>query len=129
MNTAPIYSSLAADPDLGELVDLFVEEMPDRINALEVQARSHDWEHLTRTAHQLKGAAGSYGFTLVTPYAARLESAARDGQQEQQVLTALAELLDVCRHVRSGVAGMEETPRVATCDQPETSCNSRNSNR
>jgi CheY-like chemotaxis protein/HPt (histidine-containing phosphotransfer) domain-containing protein len=98
-----LYSHLAADPDLVELVELFVQEMPDRINALETQARSRNWQQLTRTAHQLKGAAGSYGFKTITPYAARLEQAARSGCQEEEILSSLGELLDLCRRLRSGL--------------------------
>jgi HPt (histidine-containing phosphotransfer) domain-containing protein len=88
---APVYSRLAADPVLGELVDLFIQEMPDRISALETLARLQDWNQLARIAHQLKGAAGSYGFDHITLYAARLEAAARDGQ-EDAILSALTEL-------------------------------------
>jgi HPt (histidine-containing phosphotransfer) domain-containing protein len=79
--------------------------MPERINAFEVQAKNRDWSQLARTAHQLKGAAGSYGFHAITPYAARLEAAARDGRQEEPILSALAELLDLCRRVRCGTEG------------------------
>ena len=43
-----VYSHLANDPDLGELISLFVQEMPDRINTLEAQAKSRDWSQLTR---------------------------------------------------------------------------------
>ena len=39
MPTAFVYSHLAADPNLGELVEMFVQEMPDRINALETEAQ------------------------------------------------------------------------------------------
>ena len=42
----PVYSYLGDDPLLGELVDVFVQEMPERINALEFQARSRDWSQL-----------------------------------------------------------------------------------
>lgn len=103
MNAPFVYSSLAADPDLGELVEMFVEEMPARINALETQARSRDWQQLTRTAHQLKGAAGSYGFHAVTPCALRLETAAKECGQEEGILQALEELLDLCRRLRCGL--------------------------
>jgi HPt (histidine-containing phosphotransfer) domain-containing protein len=89
---------------LGDLVDAFVQEMPERIGAFEVQARSRDWSRLARTAHQLKGSAGSYGFTEITPYAARLESAARDARHEEAILRALHELLSLCRRVRAGTA-------------------------
>jgi PAS domain S-box-containing protein len=97
-----LYSSLAADPDLGELVDLFVQELPERISALETHAANRNWEQLARTAHQLKGAAGSYGFHEMTPCAAALEAAAQDAQPEEQILVALHGLLDLCRRARAG---------------------------
>ena len=106
--TAFVYSQLAADPDLGELIDLFVQEMPDRINALEAQAKSRDWNELTRTAQQIKGAAGSYGFGEITPYAARLEAAAREALPEENILAALHELLSLCRRVRAGTPQADE---------------------
>jgi HPt (histidine-containing phosphotransfer) domain-containing protein len=104
MNAQYVYSSLASDPDsdLLELVDQFVQEMPDRIEALESQSRNRNWEELTKLAHQLKGAAGSYGFEVITPCAQRLESAAKAAQEEDKILAALNELLDLCRRVRAG---------------------------
>ena len=97
-----VYSALAADPDLGDLVAMFVDEMPGRIHNLETHARDRNWRELARRAHQLKGAAGSYGFGEITPSAARLEHAARSGCQEAEILSSLSELLDLCRRVRSG---------------------------
>jgi PAS domain S-box-containing protein len=110
MPSAFVYSHLAADPDLGELVDLFVQEMPERIDALDAQAKSRDWNQLARTAHQLKGAAGCHGFGEIVPCAARLEAAAREARQEERILSALDELLSLCRRVRSGKPQADETP-------------------
>jgi HPt (histidine-containing phosphotransfer) domain-containing protein len=107
MNRPVLYSNLAADPDLGELVGLFVQEMPERIGDLETQARTRNWHVLARSAHQLKGAAGGYGFDQITPYAARLETAAQDAEQEEEILSALDELLALCRSVRAGVSESE----------------------
>lgn len=67
-----IYSSLAADPVLGEIVEIFLEEIPSRIETLVSQAAAGDWEALGRTAHQLKGAFGSHGFDQLTPKALSL---------------------------------------------------------
>ena len=50
----PIYSSLAADPVLGEIVEIFVEEIPSRIETLVSQAAADDWEALGRTAQDRK---------------------------------------------------------------------------
>jgi PAS domain S-box-containing protein len=113
-----VYSHLASDPDLGAIIDLFVQEMPDRINALDAQAKSRNWNQLAETAHQIKGAAGCYGFDEITPCAARLEAAAREAQQEEQILSALDELLALCRRVRSGKPQADQAPLNAAVPVP-----------
>ena len=77
IDQAPIFSTLANDRVLGELVKMYVAEMPDRMAALENAYSGGDRELLRRTAHQMKGAAGSYGFHGLTQSAAALESAVR----------------------------------------------------
>ena len=101
-DASPIYSALGADPDLAEIVDMFVEEIPDRIATLRLQFQAADWEELRRTAHQLKGAAGSYGFSPVTPTAAAVEDAVRNAAGEREIQEALDALIDVCQRIRSG---------------------------
>lgn len=99
-----VYSSLAVDPDLGELVELFVGEMPERIENL---ARLHEAggrEELRRAVHQMKGAAGSYGFHAITKPAAQLEFSLKTERPEEQIHSELEELLALCRRVRSGTA-------------------------
>ena len=97
-----IYSSLGTDPDLGEIVDMFVDEIPDRVGALQRLFESGDREALRRTAHQLKGAAGSYGFDQLTPYAARLEGLVQDNNPEEEILQALDVLVAICQKVKAG---------------------------
>jgi CheY-like chemotaxis protein len=104
-----IYSRLATDPQLAELVDIFVNELPGRISAIQDLASTRNWEQLARTAHQLKGSAGSYGFHEITPCAATLEVAARDAQQEDRILAALNELLTLCRRARSGALPADQS--------------------
>jgi DNA-binding NarL/FixJ family response regulator/HPt (histidine-containing phosphotransfer) domain-containing protein len=102
-----VYSSLGGDPELGGLVDLFVGELPGRVASMQTAADGRDWEQVTVIAHQLKGAAGSYGFDALTPYARDLEYAARDSGQAETILRALGELSDICRRVRAGVGDTE----------------------
>lgn len=87
--TTPVYSDLAGDEDLGELVTMFVEEMPDKIENIFGLANAKNWDELQRAAHQIKGAAGSYGFHDVTPVAASLEASCKDFQNEGDVLEKL----------------------------------------
>ncbi len=98
------YSTLGADPDLGEIVTMFVEEMPDRIRDMQSQFARSDWDELGRLAHQIKGAAGSYGFDQITPFAARLERVVRNGEPMGSIQAALNELSDACGRVRAGEA-------------------------
>ena len=100
-----VYSRLAGDPDLREIVDLFVEEMPERVATLLDQLQRQDWEGLRRTAHQLKGAAGSYGFDAISPCAGKVESAIRDGEPEQRIRATVEELVDLCNRTRCGLPG------------------------
>jgi len=97
-----IYSCLAGDSDLKDIVDQFSQELPKRAAAILAHLNSKDWESLCRTAHQLKGAAGSYGFELISPCAGRLEAAVRDGEQEEAVRKIIDELTDLCGRVRGG---------------------------
>ena len=98
----PIYSTLAEDPDLGPIVEMFVEEMPGRIAGLLAWLESGNKEELRRAAHQLKGAAGSYGFQPITPAAARLEETIRQGSSEEEIHRAVGELVDLCRRAAAG---------------------------
>jgi HPt (histidine-containing phosphotransfer) domain-containing protein len=98
-----VYSELGGDPDLGELVEMFVDEMPDRISTLNELGDTKNWESLRRTAHQLKGSGGSYGFDVVSTHAARLEASCKtDDPVEDQILSLLGDLVDLCSRIRAG---------------------------
>jgi HPt (histidine-containing phosphotransfer) domain-containing protein len=100
--TEPLYSSLGDDPDLGELVEMFVDEMPDRVAALLQCLNTSDWDTLRRTAHQLKGAAGSYGFDSISLHAADVEAAVRQCEPEQEIRHTVDVLVEICRRARAG---------------------------
>jgi histidine phosphotransfer protein HptB len=100
-----IYSRLASDPDLSDIVDMFVDEMPGRVEAIRKQCTEANWNDLQRTAHQLKGAAGSYGFDALSPSAGRVEAAIRQHEPEDRVRAAVEELISLCNRTRPGVPG------------------------
>ena len=97
-----IYSDFGGDPEMGELVEMFVAEMPDRIDSIIESLGRGDLESLQYATHQMKGAAGSYGFHQLTPYAAEAESSVREEQSEETVCRAVHELIDQCQRVRAG---------------------------
>ena len=98
----PLHSTLGSDPDLGEIVTMFVDEMPGRISAISALLTDGKWDDLRRAAHQLKGSAGSYGFEPISPMAAKVEDAIRSGEPEEAIRAAVDELLDLCDRVRAG---------------------------
>lgn len=94
-----IYSVLADDPDLHELVKMFVDEMPARIKTLFCEYENKDWKAMEQTAHQLNGAAGSYGFQGVSPMAGKLEAALKTMTSEETIYQHLIELVDLCQRM------------------------------
>ena len=96
------YSKLAAEPDLAELVGLFVLELPARLCLLSEAAAAGDMEMVGRIAHQLKGAGGSHGFPQIGPPALKLELAAREAKSPAALTAALEELAAVCARIRAG---------------------------
>jgi CheY-like chemotaxis protein/HPt (histidine-containing phosphotransfer) domain-containing protein len=90
---APLVSEMD-DPDMHDLVAKFVENVKQHATTLESALRADDRETVRKTAHQLKGAAGGYGFPTITSAAQRLELAAREGEPLAQ---KVAEVVELCR--------------------------------
>ena len=97
-----VFSALASDPNLRELVELFAREMPQRIEQLWAAYQAGDHKTLQKLAHKLKGAAGSHGFHQITPFAARLETAIKNNESNRHLRRALDELVDLCSRVQPG---------------------------
>ena len=69
----PIHSAFESDPDLRDLVVLFVDELGNRADSIRQAFLDDDVAALRRIAHQLKGSAGGYGFDPIGDAASRLE--------------------------------------------------------
>jgi CheY-like chemotaxis protein len=99
-SAAPIVSAFADDPDMTEVVERFVAALPTRVAEMQAAARNPDSaDTLRRLAHQMKGAAGGYGFPQITTAAARVEEALKD-QRRPEALRALDDLAALCARVR-----------------------------
>src|SRR3954453_22092986 len=101
-NSAAIVSEFAGDPEMADLVRLFLGELPSRISALEDAWREKRVQNVSRIAHQLKGACGGYGFPPLGTPAGPLESSLRSAGErnaEAALDTAGAqvrELIELC---------------------------------
>lgn len=102
-NAGPVVSEFANDPDMLELIEMFVDELPQRIQSLQSSYESQMMDELQRLSHQLKGACGGYGFPTLGEAAAQLEGLLKSGPGDPtQVETALNELIDLCRRASAG---------------------------
>lgn len=103
---APIYSVYGADPEMAELVELFVLGVRETAEMVRGAAGRGDWPAVRRGAHQIKGAAAGYGFESLGEEAGRLESLfSRDGTPEVEpasILQAVDRFENVCARVRPG---------------------------
>jgi HPt (histidine-containing phosphotransfer) domain-containing protein len=94
----PLRSTLA-DLDLIELVEMFIAELPARRDAIHDCAAEGDWPQLSHLAHQLKGAAGSYGYVPLGKICARLEMVAKNGGAADDLQSVLRELTELQRRI------------------------------
>jgi len=95
-----LVSEFAGDEDMVELVEMFVEELPDRISALEKALAEQDLETLAGLAHQLKGAAGGYGFPSITDAARAAELTSKAADDLEKLASEVEAIAELCRRAR-----------------------------
>jgi histidine phosphotransfer protein HptB len=96
----PIRSDFAMDADFREVLEAFVDALPERRRLLIELHRDGSLDELERQAHQLKGAGGGYGFSEISAAGAELQHACR-AQDPTHVEHCLAELIDLLVRVEA----------------------------
>lgn len=72
--TAPITSAvLVDDPDLEDLVTVFLSRLPMLVSDLETYYANADWPTFKGKIHELKGVGGGYGYPQITELAGKIE--------------------------------------------------------
>lgn len=74
-----VRSEFSDDPDMSGIVAMFVGELPQRIAAMHSALAAGNTEQLRLLAHQLKGAAGGYGFPKLGEAAALVDQGIKEG--------------------------------------------------
>jgi signal transduction histidine kinase/DNA-binding NarL/FixJ family response regulator len=100
---APLLSELANDPDVADMVAAFVGVASSRADAVVAALAQGDTPTIRRLVHQLKGAAGGYGFPSITEQAKAVEEALAGGDQVRVTLAVQA-LSTLCYRAGRGVA-------------------------
>jgi signal transduction histidine kinase/DNA-binding response OmpR family regulator len=111
--TTGLRSTMEGEPTVHRLLKKFVARLPERVTAMQNLLQTGDLEGLRSVLHQIKGAAGGYGFPELT------EASGRAEQQTSVATTpdALAhEVEAVIRLIRSidGYDAQAEKPPTPT---------------
>lgn len=103
---SPLLSEFSNDPEMAELIESFTSELPERVQAILAAAGEGRVSDLKRLSHQLKGAAGGYGFPTLGEAAGRVEDGLRATADPTAALKAIAEdvraLVDLCTRASAG---------------------------
>lgn len=80
-----------ADPDLEDLIPIFLENRNEDVTALQEALSQGDFERVRVLAHNMRGAGGGYGFEAITQIGKRMEEAAKaqDGSTITSGIVAL----------------------------------------
>lgn len=94
----PLYSTLAEDPDMIDLVENFVNDLPERLSRIIKADESSDSESFRFEVHQLKGTSGVYGFEPLHLCLVEIESLFDSGDQGP-IPEKLSALTEMCKRV------------------------------
>jgi HPt (histidine-containing phosphotransfer) domain-containing protein len=83
----PIVSELLKEePEMMDLVTLFLERLPGYLECLQDAQIAGDLGTIKKQAHDLKAVGGGYGFPQITELAVQLETAAAERRPEDVVV-------------------------------------------
>ena len=85
---------------MAPIIARFVAALPTRVHALRAELWVAGSATLPRLVHQLKGAAGGYGFPAISSAAANVEQVLVANGSPDELASALDELDALCRRVR-----------------------------
>lgn len=97
----PLVSTLADDPEMADLIDSFVMDLPEKVGRLETLFAEQQYSDLARIVRMLKGEGGAYGFQEITDTATEAEHAIAEVTDTAEIRSKLNELIRVCLSARS----------------------------
>ena len=110
---AMLHAAGGGEGLVAELVDLFVDDVPSRLESIREAMAAGDPEALVRTAHSLKGSAATLGADRMAELCRQMEVSGRAGEvpQGQGLLESLeAEFEQVKRALAAWVAALGGGP-------------------
>lgn len=99
-----IHSELAAeDPEILELVELFVQALPGKIQSISEACTLANWDDVRAVSHDVKGSAGSYGYPSLSALAATIERHAKE-KDVADIPALIDKLAAMIEAVQRGIA-------------------------
>ncbi len=96
------------------MIQAFVRGLDDRLAETDSSLEKADWDHLSRVMHQLKGAAATYGYSILSSAAGQLENFAVLAPKNPAMAAAIPEglqiILKLCGRMKAGLADMSHAP-------------------
>ena len=102
-------SEYATDPEMRDIVTLFVEDLARRAACLRDASAAGDRVRLRTLAHQLRGSAGGYGFPGIGNAAANLEILILSKATDERVAAAAERLASRCQRAVRPACGHPST--------------------
>lgn len=103
--TAVLLSDFGDDPEMMEIIEPFVRGLDERVATMRQAVSSADYDSLSCVAHQLKGAAGGYGYPSISEAAKLLELGARACEPGDKLEAAMNRVVSLCDGARRGLFG------------------------
>lgn len=107
---------LGIESVFNELIETFIEELPDKIQQMDASCRARNFSQLKQQAHALKGEASNLSATRMHHLAYCLEkvSEAEDIQQTQQTLLSLQQTTEETIAFLTGIVRQASDPEVGS---------------
>ena len=96
----PLFSSLANDNSMSELINDFVTGIPAKLRTIEETSMADDHKQLEYLARTFKGQAGGHGFEPISTAAGKLEQAVRSGAPKKEIEELVNGLAEWCMLAR-----------------------------
>ncbi|WP_428938460.1 ATP-binding protein [Fontivita pretiosa] len=112
-----LVSSLEGNERFREVLERFVSRLPERVEQITRLMQQRDLEQLARAVHQVKGAAGGYGFAAISEAAWRAEQCIKTSRSLEEIAAEVQKLVSLVRRVK-GFADPEPTKAQASLVEP-----------
>jgi HPt (histidine-containing phosphotransfer) domain-containing protein len=100
-NNPPRDKNARPDAAMIEQMQLFVDELPQKVVDLHILLAEHDAESIARLAHRIREAAGEFGFAGITQAAAEVESSAEVHADLESLSKQVQTLAEMCNRART----------------------------